>query len=147
MEELIGYDAIALGRLVRGGEIHPVELLDSTIQRIEKINPKLNAVIHKMYDQARETAEGWSAELSRDPAAGPVFCGVPFLLKGSPCRIQIAFLTSVPEGWSAKVQVHPDCVNAVKDAARLCEDLGHIVEEIVPNQLGDHNILQNYGCI
>ena len=57
MEELIGYDAIALGRLIRGGEISPVELLDSTIQRIEKINLKLNAVIHKMYDQARETAE------------------------------------------------------------------------------------------
>ena len=41
--------------------------------RIEQVNPKLNAVIHKMYDQARATA-----------AAGPAqgrFSGVPFLLK------------------------------------------------------------------
>ena len=81
MDDLIRYDAIALGGLIRKGEISPVELLDSTIQQIEKVNPKLNAVIHKMYDQARETAENWSVKLSRDQAMGAVFCGVPFLLK------------------------------------------------------------------
>ena len=81
MEELIGYDAIALGELIRKREISPGELLDSTIQRIEKVNPKLNAVIHKMYDQARELAESWSTKLGRDQAKDVVFCGVPFLLK------------------------------------------------------------------
>ena len=81
MEELIGYDAIALGGLIRKGEISPVELLDSTIQQIEKVNPKLNAVIHKMYDQARQTAEKWGAELSAGQVTGATFAGVPFLLK------------------------------------------------------------------
>jgi len=45
-DELSGYDAIALGELVRKKEVKPAELLEITIQRIEKINPKLNAVIH-----------------------------------------------------------------------------------------------------
>ena len=58
-DELISLDAIALGELVRKKEVKPTELLEVTIQRIEKINPKLNAVIHKMYDQARETAANW----------------------------------------------------------------------------------------
>jgi amidase len=62
-DEFIGYDAIGLGELVRKKEVKPAELLEITIQRIEKINPKLNAVIHKMYDQARETAANWDTAI------------------------------------------------------------------------------------
>ena len=57
MDEFIRYDAIGLGELIRKGKITPSELLETTIHRIEKVNPKLNAVIHKMYDQARTAAE------------------------------------------------------------------------------------------
>jgi len=49
-------DGVALGELVRKKEVQPTELLEITVKRIEKINPKLNAIIHKMYEQARETA-------------------------------------------------------------------------------------------
>ena len=56
MDELVGYDAIGLSELIRSGEITPTELLEITIQRIEKVNPKLNAIIHKLYDQARKVA-------------------------------------------------------------------------------------------
>jgi Asp-tRNA(Asn)/Glu-tRNA(Gln) amidotransferase A subunit family amidase len=80
-EELINHDAVALGELVRKGEISPVELLDATIQNIEKLNPKLNAVVHKTYDQAHETALNWSTRLVKDQAEEAIFCGVPFLLK------------------------------------------------------------------
>ena len=52
-DELIGYDGIALGRLIRKGEITPLELVEITIERIERINPRLNAVIHRLYDRAR----------------------------------------------------------------------------------------------
>lgn len=80
-DELISLDAIALGELVRRKEVKPTELLEMTIQRIEKINPKLNAVIHKMYDQARETAANWDTQVHKGKAEGVFFCGVPFLLK------------------------------------------------------------------
>jgi amidase len=56
-DELFGYDGLALAGLIRKSEISPTEMLDIAIRRIEKINPALNAVIHKMYDQARQTAE------------------------------------------------------------------------------------------
>ena len=80
-DELISLDAIALGELVRRKEVKPTELLEMTIQRIKKINPKLNAVIHKMYDQARETAANWDTQVHKGKAEGVFFCGVPFLLK------------------------------------------------------------------
>ena len=66
------YDGLGLAELVKRGEIHPRELVEEAIRRIEALNPKLNAVINKMYDQARKAAAG---EL-----AG-AFAGVPLLLK------------------------------------------------------------------
>ena len=61
MDELVAYDAMGLGELIREGEITPAELLETTIQRIEKVNPKLNAIIHKLYDQARTVAANLSS--------------------------------------------------------------------------------------
>jgi amidase len=80
-DELVGYDAVALNDLIRKGEITSLELLEITIRRIERTNPKLNAVIHKMYDQAREAAEIWDHDIRVGKTSDTVFCGVPFLLK------------------------------------------------------------------
>ena len=322
-DELLGCDAIALGELIRKGEISPVELLDITIERIEELNLKLNAVIHKLYDQARETARNRSSEIRAGKAGDAVFCGVPFLLKdllaeykGAPfvegsravtgyvskldselvrrqkasglvivgktntpefgampttepalygptvnpwdptlmpggssggsaasvvtgivpmahgndgggsirtpascCGIfglkptrgrnplgplfgdigsgivqehaltrsvrdsaalldatsgpdigdpyyapqkerpflaevgaevghlKIGFLSSVPEGWHVKTDLHPDCADAVKDAALLCNSLGHEVEEIAPDELSHPGISEAFRCV
>jgi len=312
-DELISYDAIALGEMIRKGKIRPTELLETVIQRIERVNHELNAVVHTMYDQARESAE-------RRPGGG-LFGGVPFLLKdliaeykGAPLhegslavkgyvskidtelvkrqkaagliilgktntpefglvpttepslygatvnpwdpsltpggssggsaaavaagivpmahgndaggsiripasccglfglkptrgrnplgplfgdmgtgivcehavtrtvrdsaalldatsgpdpgdpyhappkehpfleevgrevgRLKIGFLTSIPGGWSIETQLHQDCKNAVEDAARLCGSLGHIVEEIAPEELTYSNLFKTFG--
>jgi amidase len=73
VQELAPLDATAQARLVKRREIKPVELVDAAIERVERLNPKINAVITTMYDQARSAAE------SKLPA-GP-FTGVPFVLK------------------------------------------------------------------
>lgn len=67
------YDGLGLAELVRKKEVKPSELVEEAISRIEKLNPQLNAVIHKMYELARKAADG-------DLPDGP-FKGVPFLLK------------------------------------------------------------------
>lgn len=73
MPELSDLDATAQAELVRNGEVSPAELVEDAITRIEKINPELNAVIHPMFDKAREQARG-------DLPDGP-FRGVPMVLK------------------------------------------------------------------
>ena len=323
MDELVGYDAVGLSELIRKGEITPAELLETTIKRIEKLNPKLNAIIHKLYDQARTAAANLSSDIKGTKTKDSAFGGIPFLLKdliaeckGTPfnegssavqgyiskldselvkrhkasgliivgktntpefgiltttepflhgptvnpwdpsltpggssggsaaavsagivpmahgndgggsiripascCglfglkptrgrnplgplfgdigggivhehaltrtvrdsatlldetsgpdlgdpyhvppperpfreevgrdagRLRIGFLSSIPAGWNENTCLHPDCVKAVQDAARLCEALGHNVEEIVPAKLSHPKIPENFGTI
>jgi amidase len=71
--ELGGLDATAQAALVRKKEVKPIELVDAAIERIERVNPQINAVITPMYDEARAAA---NSELPDGP-----FTGVPFLLK------------------------------------------------------------------
>jgi len=47
------YDGLGLAALVKRGEVTPSELLDEAISRTEALNPKLNAVVMKHYDEAR----------------------------------------------------------------------------------------------
>jgi len=67
-------DAVDQAALVAKGDVSPLELLEAAIERIEQIDPVLNAVVIRWFDHARETAG--SASL----ASGPLR-GVPFLLK------------------------------------------------------------------
>lgn len=71
--EYLKLDALAMGELVRNGQVTPVELVEVAIRRIERLNPSLNAVVHQMYEGARRTARLM-------PESG-VFAGVPFLIK------------------------------------------------------------------
>jgi amidase len=71
--ELAFMDATAQAELVRRREMTPLELVDAAIERIERLNPVLNAVVTPMYEEAREAA---SKELHQGP-----FTGVPFLIK------------------------------------------------------------------
>jgi amidase len=72
-DEFATLDATAQAELVRKKEVKPVELVEAVIARIERVNPQINAVVTKMYDQARAAA---NTELTDAP-----FAGVPFLLK------------------------------------------------------------------
>lgn len=66
-------DATAQAELVRSGQISPAELLEAAIDRIERWDPQLNAVVIRWFDEARRTAG--------EPLPDGPFRGVPFLLK------------------------------------------------------------------
>ena len=72
-------DATALAALVSSGEASPRELVDEAIERIERINPTINAVIHERFEAARAEAAG--------PIPDGPFRGVPFLVKDLGCAI------------------------------------------------------------
>jgi amidase len=67
-------DATDQAELVAAGKVTPLELVDAAIERIERDDGAINAVVLRWFDEARATAG------SPDLPAGP-FRGVPFLLK------------------------------------------------------------------
>ncbi len=71
--EYADYDGLGLAQLVSKGAVSAGELVEAAIERVERHNGTLNAVVHKAYDEARATAAGALAD-------GP-FRGVPFLIK------------------------------------------------------------------
>jgi amidase len=78
-DDLAWMDATEQAALVRGGEVTPSELVGAAIDRIEKLDPELNAVIHLLFEKA--------AAAAADPGLpdGP-FRGVPFLVKDAVCH-------------------------------------------------------------
>jgi amidase len=73
MDDYADYDGLGLAGLVATKQVTPAELVEAAIERIERHNPTLNAVVYKGYDDARKWAAGPLPE-------GP-FRGVPFLIK------------------------------------------------------------------
>ena len=98
--EYAKYDGLGLAELVAKKEVTATELVEEAIARIEKHNPRLNAVIYKTYDRARTAA--------RAPQGSGPFAGVPFLLKdilgvqkGVPTRQGSAFVPASPSPHDA----------------------------------------------
>ncbi|MDP1864843.1 amidase [Bradyrhizobium sp.] len=67
------HDAIGLADLVRKKQVSASELLDEAIARTARVDPEINAVVVKHYDDAKR-------QIDQGLADGP-FTGVPFLLK------------------------------------------------------------------
>jgi len=93
--EYAKYDGLGLASLVAKKKVNPIELLDEAIARAEELNPKLNAIVYKDYERAREKAKG---KLPKG-----AFTGVPFLLKdifamaeGVPTRQASRFFPPIP---------------------------------------------------
>jgi amidase len=90
MSELRWLDATASAELVARGELSPLELVDAAIERIERLDPAVNAVIHPRFERAREEASGALPD-------GP-FRGVPIVIKdldavaGEPMHLGTKFL-------------------------------------------------------
>lgn len=88
--EYARYDGLGLAKLVKDKKVKPVELVDAAIARIEKHNPRLNAVVWTMFDRARDMAK-------KKLPDGP-FKGVPFLLKDI-----LAFMEGVPTRQASRM--------------------------------------------
>lgn len=81
---LADHDAVELARLVRNREVSAAEMAGAAIARAERVQPKLAAIAHALYDEALAKAKA--------PLAG-TFAGVPTFIKdttdvlGAPTRL------------------------------------------------------------
>jgi len=72
-EEYRQHDATSLAELIAKREVSVEEVLETAIARAEQVNPAINAIVHKQYEQARKAV---AVRLPEGPLKG-----VPFLIK------------------------------------------------------------------
>lgn len=73
MDQLMRLSAVEQARLIRLGEVSASEMLEASLAQIDRLNPRLNAVVLGLHERARSSLAGL-------PKGAP-FTGVPLLLK------------------------------------------------------------------
>src|SRR5689334_21116377 len=72
----------ALADAIRKREIGCLELLDHYLARVERLNPRLNAIVTRDVDAARKRATEADEALAKGRSWGPLH-GVPYTIKDS----------------------------------------------------------------
>jgi len=90
-------DAFALADLIRKRRISPVEVIDETLARLERLNPQFNAFIAVFADQARLTAKRAEQLVMRKRRTLPPLLGVPVSVK------DIVFTTEAPTTAGSRI--------------------------------------------
>ncbi|MHA2295269.1 MAG: amidase [Candidatus Hodarchaeales archaeon] len=78
--EIIWKSGAELAKDIKNGELSPVEVLDSYLDRIKKINPKINAIVTLIEDNAREEAKKAEKRVKEKRKLG-VLHGIPVVIK------------------------------------------------------------------
>jgi amidase len=78
--EIISQSASQLASAIRSKRLSSKEIVEAHLERIAKVNPKLNAVVQLTADSARKEADEADAALARGEVKGPLH-GVPITIK------------------------------------------------------------------
>lgn len=68
--------AVEMARRLRAKEVSAREVLDAHLRQIERVNPKVNAIVTLVEEQARENARQADERLAKGEAIGPLH-GLP----------------------------------------------------------------------
>src|SRR4030065_1614330 len=80
MIDLCQLSGLALGKMIAAKEIKPSEVMQAVLNRIDKVNPQINAFCTVDPDRAMAEAREADKRVVRGKAAGPLF-GVPVSIK------------------------------------------------------------------
>jgi amidase len=79
-QDLWRLDAVGLAELTRTGQVSAREATESHLARLDAVNPKINAVVHRCHDEARAAAAQADARRAAGEPLGPLH-GVPVTIK------------------------------------------------------------------
>ncbi len=82
MLDAIYWSACRIAREIRAGNLSSREIVDACLERIEQVNPKINAVVQLVSDRARKEADELDRQAALGQFEGPLH-GVPITIKDS----------------------------------------------------------------
>ena len=138
MTELHFRSATELTRALRRKEVSSLELLDHYLARVEKLNPRINAVVHVDAARARERARAADAALARGESWGA--------LHGLPITIKDSFEVAGMPCTSGAPELAKHVPQASADAAQRLHAAGAVVfgKTNLPLYAGD---FQSYNAV
>jgi fatty acid amide hydrolase 2 len=83
MDELLQVSALELARRISSGETSSTSVVEKHIERIEQVNPQLNAVVRDRFEQARLEAKQADGRVRERETGLPPLTGVPCTIKES----------------------------------------------------------------
>ena len=134
MSDLLTLGAAQLVKEIRFGNVTPLEAVDAYIERIEAVNPAINALVTPMFDQAREQGRIATDHTRKNRDDLPPLFGLPVTIKDE-LAVKGVRLTA----GSARYQSHiaerdAESVRRVRAAGAIilgktnCTELGASVE-------------------
>lgn len=106
------HDAVGLTEELRAGRLSPQELVEAAVNRIEQVDPQLNAVVVRDFDRARE----WAGRVAAGEAPG-FFAGVPSMVKDN------SHVQGLPTQQGTRAyRAHPEPADG--DYARMYRSIG-----------------------
>jgi len=82
MSEAIYWSACRIAAEIRAGNLSSREIVDACLERIEQVNPKINAVVRLVAERARKEADALDRLAASGRFRGPLH-GVPITIKDS----------------------------------------------------------------
>lgn len=131
MDELAFLDAVSLAKKIKQKEISSVEMLNHYVERMEKYNPEINAIIVTQLDKARARAQAADNALAKGEDWGP--------LHGLPMTVKESFdIEGLPTTWGDPVN-KDNIADADAVACQRLQDAGAIIfgKTNVPIHLAD----------
>ena len=130
VKALLDLSAVQLAALIRSREVTAREVVDAHIERIEAVNPSLNAVVAERFEQARAEADAADARVraAKDPESLPPLLGIPFTAK------EYIAVESMPISggiWSRRdirAEQDAETVKRLRAAGAICVGITNVPE-------------------
>lgn len=130
---VVGSSAIEIARSIASGEISASEVVEAHVQRIEAVNPSLNAVVVPLFDSARAEAKAADATRQRGEALGPLH-GVPITIKESFDVAGCATNVGVSELAQSKATQNGVLVERLKQAGAIILGKTNVAQLLMLNE-------------
>jgi Asp-tRNA(Asn)/Glu-tRNA(Gln) amidotransferase A subunit family amidase len=119
-----------IARLVARREVSPVEVVDAHIERIEALNPALNAFVFVDADGARAAARAAERAVARGEPLGPLH-GVPLSIKSSISVAGMPWETGSPLRRGVRGQRDATLVRRAREAGAIVLGVTNVAESLM----------------
>ena len=128
--DLATLDAVASADLIRTGQASPTELVEAALERIDAVNPALNAVIHRRDERAlaeRDDVLRFDGAPFHDDVtlAGPVSFGATVVSTGRECDVFVRLCDVAPDGSAHLIARGQRTVHDATAPCRVEVPMGH----------------------